>query len=112
MGTRQTYSAEFKQQAVELTRQPGNTVQGIARDLGVGRSTLTTWIRAAREHGQFAVPGQGNARLTPEQEELKRLKKEVETLRQEREILKAAAVVLGRAAPMTTLARWFAKEAK
>lgn len=97
MGTRRTYSAEFKQQAVELTRQPGNTVEGIARDLGVGRSTLQHWLRAAREHGQLAFPGQGKARLTPEQEEIKRLKRENEVLRQEREILKSAAV-------------WFAKQ--
>jgi transposase len=47
----------------------------------------------------LAFPGQGIARLTPEQETIKRLERENETLRQERSILKAAAV-------------WFAKEAK
>jgi len=36
MGTRKTYTAEFKQQAVELARQDGHTVEGIARDLGIG----------------------------------------------------------------------------
>ncbi len=66
----------------------------------------------AREHGSLAFPGQGVARLTVEQEKIKRLEKELATLRQEREILKAAAVFLGRTAQLTTLARWFAKEAK
>lgn len=99
MGTRKTYDAEFKQKAVELARQEGNTVEGIARDLGVGRSTLQNWVTADKKHGPLAFPGKGKARLTPEQEEIKRLKKELETLRQEREILKAAAV-------------WFAKQSK
>ena len=99
MGTRRTYTAEFKQKAVELARQDDQTVEGVARDLGIGRSTLQNWMRAAKEHGELAFPGKGKARLTPEQEEIKRLKRENEILRQEREILKSAAV-------------WFAKQSK
>ena len=92
MGTRKTYSAEFKRQAVQLATQLDHTVDEIARDLGIGRSTLSNWIRMAKEHGELAFPGKGKARLTPEQEELKRLRKENELLRQERDILKSAAV--------------------
>ena len=99
MGTRKTYDAEFKRRAALLTRQEGNTVEGIARDLGIGRSTLQNWVTADKQHGPLAFPGKGKARLTPEQEEIKRLKRENEILRQEREILKAAAV-------------WFAKQSK
>ena len=99
MAHRKVYSAEFKQQAVQLAQQPGDTNQGIAHDLGISQSALSSWIKAAKEHGSLAFPGQGVARLTPEQEKIKRLEKELATLRQEREILKAAAV-------------WFAKEAK
>ena len=99
MGTRKTYSAEFKRQAVQLATQLDHTVDEIARDLGIGRSTLSNWIRMAKEHGELAFPGKGKARLTPEQEELKRLRKENELLRQERDILKSAAV-------------WFAKHSK
>lgn len=99
MAHRKVYSAEFKQQAVQLAQQPGNTNQGIAHDLGISQSALSSWIKAAREHGSLAFPGQGVARLTPDQETIKRLKRELEILRQEREILKSAAV-------------WFAKEAK
>ncbi len=112
MTHRKVCTPEFKQQAVRLAQQPGNTNQGIANDLGVSQSALSSWIKAAKEHGSLAFPGQGIARLTPEQETIKRLEKELATLRQEREIPKAAAVFLGKAAPMTTLARWFAKEAK
>ncbi len=92
------WTHEFKQQAVQLAQQPGNTNQGIASDLGISQSALSSWIKAAKEHGSLAFPGQGIARLTPEQETIKRLERENEILRQERSILKAAAV-------------WFAKEA-
>ncbi len=95
----QTYSADFKRQATGLATQPDHSVDEIARDLGIGRSTLSNWIRMARDHGELAFPGKGKARLTPEQEELKRLRKENELLRQERDILKSAAV-------------WFAKHSK
>ncbi|BDP43833.1 hypothetical protein DAETH_38020 (plasmid) [Deinococcus aetherius] len=40
METRRTSDAEFKRNAVELARQEGNTVEGVAHDPGVGRSTL------------------------------------------------------------------------
>uniref|UniRef100_UPI001669681E transposase n=1 Tax=Deinococcus malanensis TaxID=1706855 RepID=UPI001669681E len=73
--------------------------EGIAKDLGICRSTLQKWLSAADQHGSLAFPGHGKARLTPEQEEIKRLKRENELLRQEREILKSAAV-------------WFAKHTR
>jgi transposase-like protein len=63
------YSPKFKQQAVQLAQQPGNTNQGIASDLGISQSALSSW--AAKEHGSLAFPGQGVARLTPEQETIK-----------------------------------------
>ena len=99
MAHRKVYTLEFKQQAVQLAQQPGNTNQGIASDLGISQSALSSWIKAAKEHGSLAFPGQGVARLTAEQETIKRLERELVTLRQEREILKSAAI-------------WFAKEAK
>lgn len=58
----------------------------IAEELGVTKSTLWNWVRASEsEHGTVAPPGE-----TPE-EEVKRLRREVAILREEREILKKAA---------------------
>lgn len=85
-GTRRTCDASFLRHAVELARQEGNAVKGIAHNLGVGRATLENRPRAAEEHGPRAFPGHGKARFSPEQEKIKRLKKEIETLHQEREI--------------------------
>ena len=59
MRQRKTYSAEFKQQAVGLARQEGHTIEGIAKDLGIGRSTLQKWLTAAEQHGPLAFPGRG-----------------------------------------------------
>ena len=47
MAHRKVYTPEFKQQAVHLAQQSGNTNQGIASDLGISQSALSSWIKAA-----------------------------------------------------------------
>ena len=39
------YTAEFKLEAVRLARLPEKTVAQVADELGIGRSTLTAWLR-------------------------------------------------------------------
>lgn len=90
MTTRRTYTAEFKREAIELARTNGN-VKATARDLGISVNGLRGWMKADERQGERAFPGHGRQQLTPEQEEIKRLRKENEILRQEREILKKAA---------------------
>ena len=63
MAYRKVYSAEFKQQAVQLAQQTGNTNQGIAHDLGISQSSLSGWIKAAMKRCSLAFPGQGVAQL-------------------------------------------------
>ena len=46
MGTGKHYDEEFKKQAIKLAREVGNTVA--AKELGIPRGTLGTWIRKAR----------------------------------------------------------------
>ena len=86
MTNRRTYTAEFKRDAVRLAQSTEN-ITSTARDLGIGLSALRKWIKAALDAGEQAFPGQGRPALTTEQQELKRLRKENEILRQEREIL-------------------------
>jgi transposase len=90
MNKRKTYTAEFKREAVKLAEQPGSSVLKIAKDLGVSSHSLYAWQRAAKVQGSLAFPGQGKMALTPEQEENRRLKKELERVTQERDILKKA----------------------
>lgn len=83
---RNRFSPEFKTQAVKLVKEQGLTVRQAANDLGVGQSTLDKWIRLERlkESGEPVIS-------ETELLELKRLRKEVHTLRMERDILKKAA---------------------
>ncbi|MFB9995505.1 transposase, partial [Deinococcus oregonensis] len=87
---RRIFSTDFKREAIHLTQRPDMTVTQAARDLGIGLSTLQRWLREAKGQGDAAFPGLGRQNLTPEQEEIRRLRKEVEILREEREILKKA----------------------
>ena len=59
---RRKYSTEFKREAVALAGHPGQTIAGVAEDLGVGANLLGRWKRELSEHGQQAFVGQGIAR--------------------------------------------------
>ncbi len=94
MAERKVYTAEFKLEAVHLVQQPEKTVGQVADELGIGRSTLTAWLRQHRQRGERAFPGHGRPALTAEEEEIRRLKRELEITRQERDILKKATAFL------------------
>ncbi|ULH17605.1 IS3 family transposase (plasmid) [Deinococcus sp. KNUC1210] len=93
MTNRRMHSAEFKRDAIQLARTSGN-LTGTARDLGINASLLRKWMNAEQAQGERAFPGQGKQSLTPEQQEIQRLRRENEILRQEREILKKAGGLL------------------
>lgn len=84
----QTYTREFKQEAVRLVQESGKTQAQIARDLGIADSTLHHWCKQSTEYGIQAFPGSGHQ--TPREEEIRQLKRELEITRQERDILKKA----------------------
>lgn len=79
--TRRSYSAEFKREAVALASQPGQTIQGVARDLGIGAGLIQRWKRELKEHSQQAFVGQGVAR----DEELMALRRELAQVKMERD---------------------------
>ncbi|CAM3796143.1 Putative transposase [Deinococcus saxicola] len=95
MTHRRIHSAEFKRDAVQLARTGGN-LSHTARELGLNASLLRKWLTTEQAQGEAAFPGQGKQHLTPEQQEIRRLRKENEILRQEREILKKAAAFFAR----------------
>ena len=86
---RKTYTREFKRQAIRMMTDQGLSVAEVARRLGVTEGALRTWRAAAQEHGEAAFPGHGNP--TPADDELRRLRTEVQRLRAERDLLKKAA---------------------
>ena len=88
------YSKEFKEEAVRLAQTSGKPIAQIARELGISDSAIHGWRRELAEHGQEAFPGKGHQ--TALEEENRRLRREVERLQQERDILKKAVSIFSR----------------
>ena len=88
------YTKEFKLEAVRLVKSSGKPMSQIARELGVSDSALYHWCKQLTEQGEQAFPGSGHQ--TAEQEEIRRLKRELEVTRQERDILKKVVSIYSR----------------
>ena len=79
--TQRTFTREFKVEAVQLVKSSDKPLIQIARDLGIADSTLHTWCKQFSEQGEQAFPGSGHQ--MPQEEEMRRLKRENEILRNE-----------------------------
>jgi transposase len=86
---RRVFSREFKLGAVRLVRDRGVSVAQAARDLDVHPNMLRKWVKDFTADPTQAFPGQGQ--MKPEQAEIERLRREVQKLKAERDILKKAA---------------------
>ena len=93
---RRRFSREFKLEAVKLVGERGVTVAQAARDLDLHENVLRKWVRELSAAPQHAFPGQGQ--MKPEQLEIERLRREVQKLKAERDILKKAAAYFAREA--------------
>jgi transposase len=83
---RTVYPKEFKLEAVRLVLEKDMSAAQVARDLGLNPELLYRWKREFQNDPVFSFPGKGN--VTGDEAELKRLKKRVKELEEEREILK------------------------
>jgi transposase len=89
MGRPSKYPEDFRREAVALALSSDDSRASVARRLGVNETTLRNWVadqlaEEARQRDPLAV-------TASEFEELRRLRREVEELRTEREILRKAA---------------------
>lgn len=85
---RKIYSGEFKVEAVRLIMEKGYSIAEASRNLGVEYSVLRRWKQELAGDPANAFPGKG--RLKPPDEELRRLKRELDRVKEERDILKKA----------------------
>ncbi len=89
---RPPYPPEFRRQMVELVRA-GRTPEELSREFEPTAQSIWNWVRQAERDQGVRTDGP----TTDEKEELRRLRREVRVLREEKEILKKAAA-------------WFAEE--
>jgi len=93
MGSKK-YDKEFKLEAIRLASEPGNTASKIEKELGIGQGVICRWKRQFRDEGEQAFPGKGH--LKPDDEAVRKLKRDNERLRRERDILKKALAIFSK----------------
>ena len=81
---RRKFTDEFKAETVKLIRESGRTVGSVARELDLTETAVREWVKRAE------ASGAGDLLSADERSELRRLRKENQELRMEKEILRKA----------------------
>ena len=85
---RKSYSREFKMEAVGLITKKGYSIAEASRNLGIDYSVLRRWKNQLADDPQNAFPGKG--KLKAADEDLRQLKRKLDRVTEERDILKKA----------------------
>ena len=97
MAKRQQFTKEFKLEAVRLWKSSGRPATTVARELGLRRNHLYKWQHELETYGEVAFPGKGGRAHSTDA--LTRLRRENARLREERDILKKAAMYFAKESP-------------
>lgn len=89
---RRNFSAEFKRESAQLVLDQSYTVAAAASAMDIGLSTMTRWVKQLRDERQGKMPK--TSPITPEQNEIRELKKKLQRIEMENEILKKATALL------------------
>ncbi|SSA08379.1 CP4-6 prophage; partial regulator of insertion element IS911A [Escherichia coli] len=87
---KRNFSAEFKRESAQLVVDQNYTVADAASAMDVGLSTMTLWVKQLRDERQGKTPKASP--ITPEQIEIRELRKKPQRIEMENEILKKATV--------------------
>lgn len=87
---KRNFSPEFKRKSAQLVLDQNYTVAAAASSMDVGLSTITRWVKQLRDERQGKIPKASP--ITPEQIEIRELKKKLQRIEMENDILKKAAV--------------------
>ena len=85
---RKSYSREFKKETVALITDKGYSIAEASRNLGIEYSVLRRWKNQLANDPQNAFPGKGKRK--PDDQALQDLQRELERVKEERDILKKA----------------------
>lgn len=85
------YDKDFKLGAVKMVLEKDRKTSIVAADLGISYDTLLRWIKEFSSDPENSFRGSG--RLKPDEKEIRRLKREIQDLREENAILKKAAAI-------------------
>ena len=88
---KRSFTPEYKKEVVEMIKQRGLSTAQAAQDLGLGKSTLESWLRKYRKANPEVPP-----LSIDEREELRVLRKENQTLKMERDFLKKTVAFFAR----------------
>lgn len=91
---RKKYTREFKREAARLAEESERSLDELAGELGIHPNTLYKWRRQFVKDGEDAFPGQG--KQPPADEEIRRLRRELARVQEERDILKKATQFFAR----------------
>jgi transposase len=97
MSSKKVYSREFKLETLRLLKSSGKTKADLERELGLYPGQIHLWERAFNKEGgkvEQAFPGTGHQ--SEAEAEVSRLKRELEIVRQERDILKKAIAIFSK----------------
>jgi len=83
------YDKAFKEQVVLRILAKETTISKMAEELGVHYTSVRDWVRNYSRDGENAFPGSGN--MKPEDDEIRKLRRQLADLKEENEILKKAA---------------------
>ena len=92
---RKIYDPAFKSKAVALSNERAN-ISELARELGIKVTLLYKWRKEQEKFGEGSFPGNGNLNLTPEQEKIRLLEKQLKDAELERDILKKAISIFSK----------------
>ena len=91
---KRTYTREFKIESVRFYQNHQKSMSEVERELGITPYLLSKWVKQFELEENQAFPGKG--KLTERDEEMRRLLREIEILKQERDILKKTVVIFSK----------------
>ena len=91
---RRKYDAELKREAVRLVLEGKRKASEVARELGIRNNLLYRWRQEYTQDHQEAFRGSGH--LTASEEAMRKLVRENEVLKEERDILKKALAIFSK----------------